>query len=82
MWIGYYGYYSFPNQSVIHHFQTFHIFQAFNDLGPEAMHKLKKKIKMKKTKSYFTLFFVTNTCDHEKYFNAKKTERIFSSFFF
>ena len=61
MWIGYYGYYSFPNQSVIHHFQTFHIFQAFNDLGPEAMHKLKKKIKMKKTKSCFTLFFVTNT---------------------
>ena len=48
MWIGYYGYYSFPNQSVIHHFQTFHIFQAFNDLGPEAMHKLKKKLKWRK----------------------------------
>jgi len=42
----------------------------------------RNQLKMKKTKSYFTLFFVTNTCDHEKYFNAKKTERIFSSFFF
>jgi len=41
----------------------------------------RNQLKMKKTKSYFTLFFVTNTCDHEKYFNAKKTERIFSSFF-